>query len=89
MISGYLYPEVWVFRDLQYRKEHDLLLSLLCFSVLEPGVRLEGCVYVVVVAGGAVCGGSWAQNGHVLMEGRLLRREGTNLCPAQCSRKLG
>ena len=51
MISGYLYPEVWVFRDLQYRKEHDLLLSLLCFSVLEPGVRLEGCVYVVVVAG--------------------------------------
>ena len=53
MISGYLYPEVWVFRDLQYRKEHDLLLSLLCFSVLEPGVRLEGCVYVVVVAGGS------------------------------------
>lgn len=30
-----------------------------------------------------------AQKGHVLMAGRLLRLEGTNLCPAQGSRKLG
>ena len=40
-------------------------------------------------AGRGERGWSWAQNGHVLMEGRLLRREGTNLCPAQSSRKLG
>ncbi|XP_059957174.1 4-hydroxy-2-oxoglutarate aldolase, mitochondrial isoform X4 [Mesoplodon densirostris] len=56
-------------------------LSFYC-AFLSPETREPG-------ARGESQGGSWAQKGHVLLKGRLLRLGDTNLSPAQCSRKPG